>query len=451
MERVGRIGLISSLFLAVLAFGGTEPLYFSAVQVLLFGLGLLFLLGYGSLPRHQGGLPLAVPLILVALVLLQLLPFSSLGEGAAQLGADRPVLSSIAPYVTLSHFLLLLTYLCAFYLTLVVAPSRRGKRQLVYGLLTLGTIVAVYGLVQHLTGWRSLFPAGDMFAPQGATGPYVNRNHFAGFLEMIIPFCLALVLTGFARLRHAHLRQSREWSEEDAFPKLVFWLFLAVLLFTALVFSRSRMGLISSLVSVLIVIVLFATLTRRRRAATVAAALVFLLAGVLMAVWIGPDPVLARFELLETGGIRVAGRWGIWQDTLRLIQQHPWLGTGLGTFPVAYPAVQTAHLNRFVNHAHNDYLEVASEIGVFGAAILFGAILYTFVAVIRGVGRNHNPISQATGIGAAGALAAILCHSLTDFNLYIPANALVFSVVLGLGYLTSQSEIEGNPPVSPRG
>jgi O-antigen ligase len=167
-----------------------------------------------------------------------------------------------------------------------------------------------------------------------------------------------------------------------------------------------------------------------------------------MAVWIGPDPVLVRFELLETQAEGVGGRWAIWQDTLRLIQQHLWLGTGLGTFPVAYPAVQTVHLNRFVNHAHNDYLEVASEIGVLGAAVLFGSILYTFVALIRRVGRNQDSISRATGIGATGALVAILCHSLTDFNLYIPANALVFSVVLGLGYLTSQPEIERPPSAS---
>jgi putative inorganic carbon (HCO3(-)) transporter len=449
MERVGRIGLISALFLAVLAFGGTEPICFSAVQLLLFGLGLLFLLGYGSLPRPQGRLPLAVPLLLVALVLLQLLPsFFFLGR-TAQPGPDRPMLSSIAPYETLSHFLLLLTYLSAFYLTLVVAPSRRGKRQLVYGLLTLGTIVAVYGLVQHLTGWRPLFPGGDLFPLQGATGTYVNRNHFAGFLEMIIPFSLALVLTGFSQLRHTQSLHGREPSEGAA--KVVFWLFLAVLFFAALVFSRSRMGLISSLISVLIVMVVFATLTRRRRSETVVAALVFLAAGVLMAVWIGPDPVLARFELLETQAAGVGGRWGIWQDALQLIRQHPWLGTGLGTFPVAYPAVQTVHLNGFVNHAHNDYLEVASEIGILGAVILFGAILYTFVAVIRRVGRHHDAVSQATGIGAIGAMAAILCHSLTDFNLYIPANALLFSVVLGLGYRASQVEVESRPPASLHG
>jgi len=448
MDRVGRIGLIGALFLAVLAFGGTEPLYFSAVQLLLFGLGLFFLLAFGAQPRLRRPLPLAVPLLLVALVVLQLLPLSGLVGGHAQPAVDRAVIGSIAPYDTLSHLLLLMTYLSAFYLTLVVAQGRRAKRQLVYALVTLGTIVAVYGLVQHLTGWRALFPGSDKFIPQGASGPYVNRNHFAGFLEMIIPFCLALAVTGFSRLRQPHSLDIREQPDEDPFPKLVFWLFLGALLFTALVFSRSRMGLISSVVSVLIVIVLFATLTRRRRTEAVVAALVFLLVGVLMAVWIGPEPVLARFQLLETGAGGVVSRWAIWQDTLRLIQQHPWLGTGLGTFPVAYPAVQTVHLNRFVNHAHNDYLEVASEIGVFGAVILFGSVLYIFVALVRRVGRNHDSISRATGIGAAGALAAILCHSLTDFNLYIPANALLFSVVLSLGYLTSQPESERHPSAS---
>ncbi|HKZ52568.1 MAG TPA: hypothetical protein VJ085_04730, partial [Candidatus Acidoferrales bacterium] len=179
MDRVGRIGLIGALFLAVLAFGGTEPLYFSAVQLLLFGLGLFFLLAFGAQPRLRRPLPLAVPLLLVALVVLQLLPLSGLVGGHAQPAVDRAVIGSIAPYDTLSHLLLLMTYLSAFYLTLVVAQGRRAKRQLVYALVTLGTIVAVYGLVQHLTGWRALFPGSDKFIPQGASGPYVNRNHFA--------------------------------------------------------------------------------------------------------------------------------------------------------------------------------------------------------------------------------------------------------------------------------
>jgi O-antigen ligase len=164
-----------------------------------------------------------------------------------------------------------------------------------------------------------------------------------------------------------------------------------------------------------------------------------ILAAVLaMAIWIGPEPVINRFLNLSPQQSGPAGdRKAIWRDTVQLIDGHPWLGTGLGTFPLAYPSVQTAFAGKFVNHAHNDYLEFASELGIPATVLLFGAVFYVLLQSAKTFRGSKIQFEKTIALGCFGSLFAISLHSLTDFNLQIPANALVFAVVLGLAHANS--------------
>ncbi len=157
------------------------------------------------------------------------------------------------------------------------------------------------------------------------------------------------------------------------------------------------------------------------------------MAGVGMSLWIGVDQVVSRFELLaknlESGEV---SQFFIWQDTLSLIRQHPWMGTGLGTFPVTYTSVQTVYLDKFMNHAHNDYLEFASDLGLPGALLLFGSIVFLLAKTLHHLRRLNGSFERAISMGCVGSMAALLLHSLTDFNLFIPANGLAFAIVLGI-------------------
>lgn len=446
MGRMVRVVLISAVALAVLAFGGTEPGYFSLVQLLLLGCALLFVLAYGKPQVGTPRLPLAVPLLLLVLVLLQLvpLPASIVGQfGGAVLPLSQTSFAtlSIAPYETQSQLLLLVTFLAVFYLALAISQRNDGRKHLILALLGLGAFEAFYGLAQYLT--RGQFFSSAPVAPlANATGTYINRNHFAGLLELILPFALALAFYQFYKTRPLEptepVRRENSFSSAE-FPKVLLCLFLAVILFTALVFSRSRMGIVSALVSTLVLILLIATSTRRGKTGTVLP-LLFLAGGLLVAIWIGPDPVLDRFTTLEREyAMNGQGRLAIWQDTFNLIRQHPWLGSGFGTFPLAYTSVQTTFLNRFVNHAHNDYLEIISEIGTVGGLLLVGTVLYLLTQTVRRFRAGGDPFQRAVALGCTGSLVAILLHSLTDFNLYIPANLLVFGVVLGLACSLQQS------------
>src|SRR5438477_5706996 len=349
MRRVIEAGLLVAVAAAVLAFGGTAPQFFAITQGIILLLGTVHLLTGRRSSATLARLPVAVPFLLIALVLLQIIPLPL--SLARVLGTSLPDLPrrsyftvSAAPYDTISHLLQLATYITAFYLILRLCEEQKAKKRLVVSLLAIGVFEAFYGLIQYLTGWQQIFTYVKKFYLEEATGTYVNRNHFAGLLEMILPFAVALTLRRTRILfqnpssRTATLGKIASRTE---FLSLVFWLFLATLLFVALVLSRSRMGIISVLVSLIAILALDGTASMRARTRAAVAALLFL--GVLgLVVWIGSDPLMSRFETLGqeynfSGQYRIS----IWRDTLGLIRHHPLLGTGLGSFSTVYPSVQT--------------------------------------------------------------------------------------------------------------
>ena len=169
--------------------------------------------------------------------------------------------------------------------------------------------------------------------------------------------------------------------------------------------------------------------TPRQLIAMVLAA--FLVGAGALALWVGVEPVVERYQSAESAYLL---RSAIWADTASLIREHPLLGTGLGTFGIVYPQVQTTALNFQVDHAHNDYLEVATELGLPGALLLFGLIWTVLWRAITVFYNSPRQRERFLLLGCCGSILAILFHSFTDFNLQVPANAMVFAVILGLTY-----------------
>jgi O-antigen ligase len=442
MVRLLEVGVICAVCVAVLAFGGTTPSFFAVTQVIILGLAAVFLFsGHFSRPTSIH-FPVASPLLLVAVVLVQICPLPVslaplFGKARDDLPGGPHFTVSMAHYQTVSHLLLLLTYLTAFFLTLVLCQNHNAKKRLVFALVSLGVFEALYGLIQYLAGWQQIFTYVKKYYLEDATGTYINRNHFAGFLEMILPFAVVLALRSaglLLRNTSGETATLRKTVSRTELPSLVFWFFLAVLLFAALVFSRSRMGVISGLVSLVAILVLAETSSLRARPRAAVAALFFL--GVLwLIVWIGSDPVMNRFETLgQEYNLSGQNRISIWRDTLGLIRHHPLLGTGLGSFSVVYPSVQTVFLTLLVEHTHCDYLEVATELGLPGGILLFGSIFSVLMRAVRRYRKAEESFDKAVCLGCIGSISAILVHSLADFNLYIPANALVFTIILGLAW-----------------
>lgn len=431
--------LLVTIWFAVLAFGGTERASFALVEIALAITAVVLLC------RHDGSrfaIPIPVAAFLAVLVgapLLELCPLPAFlvrwHFGKDLTGGGSFAFLSIERFATCVEFLNVLTCVLAFLLCFRLARRPQAIRRMVLGLSGLGLTEAIYGLVQYLSGWQRIFGYVKTYDLEEATGTYINRNHYAGLLEMVLPLTFALAFYELNRIPStAHPAWSR-WRRFAASPNLsslVLWLAIAAVILAALIFSRSRMGILSACLGLFFIVFLAARPAGTGRSGTALGA-VLLAAALALAMWIGTGTVLERFQTVsEEYSHGDSTRPGIWRDTLHLIALHPWLGTGLGTFPTAYTQVQTAFLNKTVNHAHNDYLELASDLGVPVAVLItlgFAFALRRAVSVYRFAPARFD---RYVGLGCAGSISSILVHSLADFNLYIPANRLVFAAILGI-------------------
>jgi O-antigen ligase len=205
-----------------------------------------------------------------------------------------------------------------------------------------------------------------------------------------------------------------------------------ILLLVAVVFSRSRMGIFSVLAS-LILMAFLGRLGGGRRL-WMAITLLVIACSMTYAVWIGLEPVISRFQTLAPSALEdPAGRAALWKQASGMIRDYPAVGTGLGTFELTFRRYQTSALDSIIPQAHNDYLEITSDTGLLGAALLFIPIIGLLIKMIRAYLEARDPYRRSVLLACIGGSAALLIHSVADFNLQIPANALLFAVVLGIG------------------
>ena len=244
-------------------------------------------------------------------------------------------------------------------------------------------------------------------------GPFVNRNHFAGLMELIAPLGLALLLCrGVPR---------------DLAPLVGLF---AVFPVGALFLCASRGGIASFLLQ-LVLLMLFSW-TRAGGRRTLLLSLVVLLFVSAFVFWLGVVPAWERFQHTQAGEIAQGRRMIMLADTWRIFLDHPWLGTGLGTFETVYPRYETFYDGKIVNHAHNDYIELMAESGLLGAVC---ALVFLFLLYRPALARwdaESSPYSSGVRLGSLVACSGLLLHGLVDFNFHIPSNALLFFLLAHL-------------------
>jgi len=444
--------ILALIFLgSTLAFGGVQPITYSLAEVFIFLAVLLFLWSQ----QRRGQIRLSLPIWPVLFVLwagIQLIPLP--GSLAAAISPARALPAkwmaaldphgawttlSIYPHATLLEFLKLLAYLGVFVLAVHLFDSGRRRSLLVLALVCLGCFEAGYGILQHLLNWNKIFTVTNPYDLWVATGTYINRNHFAGLMEMTIPFTFALAFYSYqlwADWQQGRVANSASGNDSAAGFQVVFYLFLMLIMVLALIFSWSRGGILAVL-STLIVLSLL-TAFKVKRKAWVLGVVAFAVLAIGFTLWIGLGPVMQRFQQAgQTNYLQTSERGMIWQDTLHLLRENPILGTGLGTYGEALRPYQTHLVNLHIDHAHNDYLEFSSETGLLGAGLLFIPIFYLLIRMVFAFMSDHRRYRRAVILGCIGATLGLLIHSLTDFNLHIPANAMIFAMILGIGYKTT--------------
>jgi len=280
-------------------------------------------------------------------------------------------------------------------------------RGFIWFVMALGFAVSVFGILQHLTFNGKLYWFREMRYGGIPFGPFVNRNHFAGFAELVIPAGLVPLMLG-------KVRRDR-------------W--LLVLLFCllpigALFLSASRGGIASFVVELALVGAL-AWVRRGEKASFLAGALVLLLAGGFVA-WLGVGRALERFSSFQALEVTHDKRVSMARDTWRIFVDHPLLGTGLGTLQTVFPKYDSLYDAKIVNHAHNDYLEALSDTGLLGGLCCAWFLFVLFVRGIRNIRKPGSPLGGVLSMAGLVACGGILAHSFVDFNLHIPSNTLLF-------------------------
>lgn len=421
----GVFGLLLFLIaVAPIPYGTVEPWWKAAFVCFVFAITIAAIIErlLSGVTRIEGATVLAP---MIALSVFGLLQTVSLKSG--------PVWSAISadPYQTRVVVLQLLALTLLLWLLYRYVNNERRMWAMIYVVLAIAVTSAVYGIlrqtVQRTPGF--ILP---LVKPDQGYGQFINKNHFAFLMEMALGLGLGLIVAG-------GLKRDRVL------------LFVAMLMpiWTGLVLSNSRGGILAMLTQVIVATLLLVTLvnthniphSRLTRFLTSPVArivlVIILVVGVLGGVfWVGGDRLLGSLDTMKgelnptANGLKEgATRNEIWRATIKMYSAHPILGVGLGGYWIAITKYHEASGTLTPQEAHNDYLELLSSAGIVGLALGIWFVVSVFRKV-RLQMKSENSFRRALCFAALLGITGVAVHCLVDFGLHMLANAAVFIVLI---------------------
>jgi O-antigen ligase len=372
-------------------------------------------------------------LILIGLV--QLLPLGrEVGASAISLSTVKGL--SLDPYSTRLTLVQLSALLVYFAAVLAFTDGPIRLRLLVRTIIIFGFLLAILGLIQSFTSPTKLLWLRDL-KESTPFGPFINRHHFAGYMELTLALPLGLLFSGGV--------------ERD---KRFIYLFAAGMMGVALIMTNSRGGILSFIAEIIFLVAM--TGFRRKsktgaveetdrrasiRGAVVRAGLglaliLSIFAGVVM---LGGEPVINRLMGTVSSADPTTGRVHFWTITLDIIRHHPLIGTGLGSFGIAYAQYNTRGGTLRVEQVHNDYLQILSDAGIVGALVGLFFIVTLFRLGLTRAG-SEDKFRRGVATGALAGCFAVLVHSFFDFTLHTTSNALLFLTLAALATINGRVE-----------
>jgi O-antigen ligase len=424
-------GLLLGVAFTALAHGAVEPWSVFVFEIIVIALVML----WAAKAAADGKLRIVVPK--TALPVAALAAFGLLQSLAFRDKSGKVLSLSMNVGATRQTVTALIFLLASFIIAANFFATRDKLASAANFLIIYGLALAIFALIQNFT-WDGKFYWIRPTESPSPFGPFANHNHFAGYMEMLIPLPLGLML---ARAARAEMR----------------WLygFAATMMGVATVVSLSRGGMISLAASMCFILLMSLRLrpSQKRQARPSAligkvvgsrqlpqwvsrAALLIVIVAVIAAgiFWIGADRVLDRVAQGQPSASEqqresfFSSRGWVWRDTLTMIRANPILGVGLGAYGTAFPIYTRSDGSLRVPQAHNDFLQIAADCGIPGALLAIWFIALVFRAVARGM-KSRDPLLAGLALGAGAGIFAILVHSIFDFNLQLPANALLFLVL----------------------
>ena len=381
--------------------------------------------------------PLQWPLLgMMVLGLVQLLPLRAAPDNAGLPLAPKGTLS-LDPYATRLVLVQVTCLFIYFAATLIFTDTPRRLRTLVRTITIFGFVLAMFGLMQSFTSDGSRVYWFRQLTQSTAFGPFINRHHFAGYMELALAVPLGLLFSG-----------AIEGSKRPLYA------FAAALMGMALIMTNSRGGMISLGAEILFLAVVAGPGLQRGqrrprgeriRSAVLRAGLAFALVVALIggALAFGGSDALMRLLGTPTAADPTTGRAHFWSVAVDVIKAYPIVGSGLGSFGVIYTRYDSRNGLFRLEQAHNDYLQTLTDGGIIGGAL---GLVFILILFRKGFTRRETDDKFRRGV-ATGALAgcfAVLVHSFFDFTLHTTANALLFLILAALATLDSRVDETGH-------
>ncbi len=391
-------GIFGLLMFGPIAFGAVEPWSIFILEtgsVLLTILWLAKQLLAGELPIQWN--PLYVPMAAFGILI-----FLQIVLGATAYRHD-----------TVAGAMLYCAYAMLCFLSAQILIRSSQARRIAAILALYGFAIAAFALLQGVSPNGKLYWLRQPRMGGWIYGPYVNHNHYAGLMELLVPIPLVLSLS--------HLAPDKErMAAGVAAATMVATIFLC----------GSRGGMLATFVQLVVFAVVLLRRQKRMRVAISLAAFAIVLVSLL--IWLGGKELTTRVSSISTearteisGGTRLS----IDRDALQMFRHKPVVGWGLGTFPTVYPQFRSFYTNFTINEAHNDYLQLLCEMGLLGFSIMVWFLIALYRAALRKIDVWMSDVSGAVTLACTLGFTGILVHSLFDFNLQIPANAALFYVL----------------------
>ena len=341
---------------------------------------------------------------------------------------------STIPYMSIQKGLLLFSYFLLGFLIIKTTGGLRKTYRIVNLIVIMGIAEAFYGLFEFSRKTPHILFYPKKYNLDCVTGTFVNRDHLAGYLEMIIPLAIGLILAKIELFspEGKNLKEKILYLSEKSTLKNIILTAGVVVMAVTLIFTKSRSGIVILILSFLLIFLLtvyFKEKIKMRKVQSRNFLKVVFIFIVIFSLYIGINQILIRFNPEDLSN---EGRFSYWDNTSLMIKDFFFFGTGLGTFSSVYPVYEMTDTPGFVSHAHNDYLEFFSELGIIGFSLLLICLGYLFYQISKTWAGRYHPEVKGIALGGIVALTALFIHALTDFNFHIPANAVLFTIIFAL-------------------
>ena len=483
-DRIIFVGVIFLLIFAPLVFGSVHVWAYSLIEF-----GVFFLLALWCVERllfskrdviEWVKTPVNLFMVLLLLLIgLQMIPLPSslISFLSPQTFADKMRLFDLmdkavdstaqgqrwfclAYYVhpAVIEWLKLAAYIGMFFLVLNTVRSKKRINILIYTLVLVGIFEAVYAVFQvfsitpRVWWWKSR-AGGAHFA----SGTFIGSNHFAGYMQMLVPLIFGFMLahtkrrsdvkgriSGIKVRTSGRLRAVAQavvswFSPESSNPKMIFLFFSATLMGIALLLSASRGGILSLGASMLLMSLLF--FTKKKQGKYGLLALCLCLVTIVYSLHVGIDPTLEKFE--RTKGFY--NRMYVTRSMIPMILDYPLLGVGWGNFRYLYSRYMPKNYDGVSSsgYSHNDWVEAGIEAGLVGEFLILMAFILYITKMICIWRQRRDRFAIGIGAGVMAGLLSIGFHSYFDFNMHIPANPMTLAALLGIGYVAVHRQGRG--------